>query len=324
MSTIAKLGVRVRSAADALPLDTVTVAVERLRVASELLLAARQHAERPEAVPGVARALEHAEQAGHALRVARERLAAYLTAIGLGSSASPPTEPQPADRAPRVTPSEPPRPRSAAPTEEPDWWTARIAVLTDGPAPRRRADATGDTERLLRQVVAAVRGGDRDELRAALTGAPTPIGLRLTAVTREPLRRLAAEWLGHPPTAADLPRLARATENRVRALRPGLPRPVLDTLLAWTCHVASEARPAHQPAHPADTPVAGAVLTGVLLRLLGRDPDALAEFMAPSSSSAGGDDTSSSVGKDASSSGGNASSSAGEEPASASAGGEHA
>ena len=45
----------------------------------------------------------------------------------------------------------------------------------------RRADATGDTERLLRQVVAAVRGGDRDELRAALTGAPTPIGLRLTA-----------------------------------------------------------------------------------------------------------------------------------------------
>jgi hypothetical protein len=285
MSTIQRLGVRVRSAAEALPLDAVAVAVQRLRAASDLLLAVRRQVDRPDAVPGVERAMEHVEQAGYALRVARERLATYLTSIGLGGAApAPATSPRP-HPAPSVA-AAPPRARVSTPAPQPDWWAARIAVLTDGDVPQRRPDASWDADQLLRRVAEAVRGGDRGALRDMLTSAPAPIGVQLTARAREPLARLAADLLGHPPSAADLPRLARATESRVRSLLPGLPGHVLDTVLARTCRVAPDTHAAARPAHPADTPVASAVLTGVLLGLLGRSAEALAAEAEPHDPSA--------------------------------------
>ncbi|MEV1290563.1 hypothetical protein [Micromonospora sp. NPDC049679] len=274
-----ELGARVRTSADELPLELVTVAVQRLHAAAELLLWVRQASADPMGVPQLAHATEHAEHAGHALRVAQEQLTDYLTAIGLGATARPAP-----DRAGPTTPQvtedgSVPSPAGDAPRLS-GWWSARVAELTGGDVAPTTSGADGATgsDHLLRLVVAGVRAGDRSRLRHDLGAAHAPVGLGLSALTPPALHRLAGDLLGHQPRAEDVPRLARATAGRVRDLLPGMPQPVLDTLLARVCRDTAghggDARAA-QPSHPADLPVAGAVLTGVLLQLLGRDPEAL-------------------------------------------------
>lgn len=306
MSAVDELGARVRRAADELPVDLVARAVERLRAASELLLVARQQADRPGAVPGVAGALERAEHAGYALRTARGHLATYLAAIGLGATApAPGGGPRPAP-VPTVARRAPVKPEPVAAPSAPDWWARRVAALTDEPVSDERAAGDTDPERLLRQVADAVRDEDRSAVSAALAAAPAPVGLRLAALTPPPLRQLAADWLGHPPTVADVPRLTKAVAGRIRELLPGLPASVLDTLVVRVCRAPSTDPPAAHPAdrptehaanqaaerpaaHPADAPVAGAVLTGVLLRLMDRAPEELDKILAEVATRESGD-----------------------------------
>jgi hypothetical protein len=84
------------------------------------------------------------------------------------------------------------------------------------------------------------------------------------------LRDLAAQLLGHPPRATDLPRLRREVTDPVRDLLPGLPQPVLDTLLTRLCRMPPPKDPPDQP-HPADPAVAAGVVTGLLLDRLGHE-----------------------------------------------------
>ena len=94
----------------------------------------------------------------------------------------------------------------------------------------------------------------------------------LSAVTSPVLHRLAGDLLGHEPRPEDLPRLREATAGRARALLPGTPPALVDTLLARVCR--APAAPA-EPGHPADSAVTASVLTGILLARLGRDAASL-------------------------------------------------
>ena len=224
--------------------------------------------------------LEHAERAAAALRLAQDALDTYLTVLGLGHDG---------DRAPDgdwragLTPQEPPAPGTDADTAPPverlgPWWQARIAA-----AHRRRRRPPG-------------RAG-----RAQPAGPPTPpnccagsppgcapatgpgSAATCTPSTRPPgstcprsPRRCCA---GSPVTCSatnhapqDLPRLQGAASDRVRALLPGTPPALVDTLLARICRAPAAAT---VPAHPADSAVTAGVLTGVLLARLGRDPATL-------------------------------------------------
>jgi hypothetical protein len=121
-------------------------------------------------------------------------------------------------------------------------------------------------------VVTGVRAGDRDRLHTELRRAHADVGLGLAAVAPPLLRGLAGELLGHPPRADDLGRLRRELDGRVRDLLPGLPPPVLDTLLTRVCRMPPPRRPGDQEQpHAADPAVTAGVLTGVLLARLGRD-----------------------------------------------------
>ncbi|MDG4766271.1 hypothetical protein O7632_19495 [Solwaraspora sp. WMMD406] len=299
MSLVHDLAARVRATADDLPVGHVALAVERLRAATELLIWVRQESSDPMAVPQLTNATEHAEQAGHAIRVAQQSVTDYLGAIGMGAAA--PAGPddtwrtalRPAERSDPADPA-----RTGAP-ELGNWWAARVAELTDRPAGPPTSPAAGppespaatDTTELLRQVAHAVRAQDRATLHRDLAAAATPTGLNLAAVTPPVLHRLAGDLLDHEPRPEDLRRLATAAGRPVRELLPGMPESVLDTLLARICRVPPEhrrdrdtAQAGHDrrtdpdedvPPHPADAAVAGAVLTGVLLRLLDREPQTL-------------------------------------------------
>src|SRR5262249_13957699 len=89
MSLLLQLGARVRTASGDLPGAAVAAAAGRLRGAMHPLSWVRRASVRPLGVPQLAGALEHSEHAAHALLVAREELAAYLTAIGLATEAAP-------------------------------------------------------------------------------------------------------------------------------------------------------------------------------------------------------------------------------------------
>ena len=117
-------------------------------------------------------------------------------------------------------------------------------------------------------MAAGVRSGDRAKLGRDLHAVTADTGLALSAVTPPVLRRLAGDLLGHEPRPEDLARLRTAAAGRVRALLPGTPPAVLDTLLARICRAPA---PAAAQAHPADSAVTASVLTGVLLARLGRD-----------------------------------------------------
>ncbi|MBQ1069194.1 hypothetical protein [Micromonospora sp. D75] len=279
MSIVEDIGAQVRAAAEDLPLAQLAAALEKLGQAQERLRWVRQESADPMGVPELSSATEHAETAGYALRVAQEQLTAYLAAIGLAPDGAPPAPP--GERPPRHdTPrgEAPPAPGAAPePGEQPAvrrWWAVRVAELTGGRegSPDEPDERVGDSRELLRRVVAGVRSGDRDRLHRDLRGAHADVGLGLAAIAPPLLRELAGELLGHPPRADDLPRLRGALESRVRDLLPGLPRPVLDTLLTRVRRMPPPRRDddAEQP-HAADPAVTAGVLTGVLLDRLGRD-----------------------------------------------------
>src|SRR5690242_6468612 len=89
MSLVEDLGAQVHGASEELPLGSVTVAAERLRVGMELLQWVRQESAHDVGVAQLANATEQLEQAVLALRTAQDSVAAYLTAIGLAYDAAP-------------------------------------------------------------------------------------------------------------------------------------------------------------------------------------------------------------------------------------------
>lgn len=309
-SLVEQVGAQVRATADELPLDIITVAVERLRLATELLIWVRRESQNPMGVPELAGATEHLEQAGHALQVGQSALGEYLAAIGLGyDSTAPP------DSGWRVALDEPDRASDRGKPDAPAvsplrrWWSERVDELAD-----RRDDAKGErdgakTDRqrddeaerreaargsvdLLRRVGRHVRGGNREQLRRELRRVEAPVGLGLSAITPPVLRHLVTDLLGHEPGPADLGRLTEQVRGRVRELLPRLPDDVLGTALARICRVPPQQWPKPQSQdgsagpHPTDPAVAGAVITGVLLQRLGRDPaDLDPEAIEPARSS---------------------------------------
>ena len=325
MSLIEELGARLYASSAELPLGELIAALDRLRAGSALLSWVRQESSRPLGVPELSGAIEHLEHAARALLVAQDSLSSYLAGIGLTADAARP--PDVAWRSALDDPATPPRtdspradsPRAAPPPPLGRWWARRVADLTGAPPPDAEperdpdpaAKRTGITAAdLLRRVARRAGAADRDGLRRELTSAPPPVGLGLAAIAPTVLYRLAGDLLGHQPRAEDLPALTRIAREPVRAVLPGLPDEVLNTLLARLCRVpladrpkppsdpatprrpthdpatppgpardpATPPRPTHDPAapvHPADSAVASGVLVGVLLRRLGRDPDAL-------------------------------------------------
>ncbi|ATO13438.1 hypothetical protein CO540_05970 [Micromonospora sp. WMMA2032] len=279
MSIVEDIGAQVRAAAEELPLGQLAVALEKLGQAEERLRWVRQESADPMGVPELTSATEHAETAGYALRVAQEQLTAYLAAIGLAADGAPPAPPgerRPRHDAPRGT--APPAPGAGAEPAEPPavrrWWAVRVAELTGGRegAPDEPDERVDDSRELLRRVVVGIRSGDRDRLHRELRRAHADVGLGLAAIAPPMLRDLAGELLGHPPRSDDLARLRRELDGRVRDLLPGLPPPVLDTLLTRVCRMPPPRRDdGQEQPHAADPAVTAGVLTGVLLDRLGRD-----------------------------------------------------
>ncbi|WP_328848134.1 hypothetical protein [Micromonospora zamorensis] len=275
MSIIEDVGGQVRAASEEFPVALLGQALEKFGLAAERLRWVRQESANPMGVPELSAATEHAESAGYALRVAQEQLSAYLTAIGLGADGTP--APRPEQRAPRhdTPPAAGPTVVAPEPAEQvrmSRWWSVRVAELTGGregtdDEPDERVD---DSQELLRRVVGGVRSGDRDRLRKELRRAPADVGLGMAALAPPLLRELAGELLGHPPRATDLGRLRGELDGRVRDLLPGLPPPVLETLLTRVCRMPPP-RASGEPPHAADSAVTAGVATGLLLARLGRD-----------------------------------------------------
>ena len=273
MSLLQELGAQLRATSDELPTGLVTVALERLRAATELLNWVRQTSVDPIGVPQLGNATEHAEHAAAALRLAQDAIAAYLEVLGLSAdAAAPPDRDWRAGLDEEVEPAPEPDATPPPPGRLEPWWRERVQKLT-GEAPPRPEEVTSDrkpvnTTDLLRRVAAGVRSGDRARLGRDLHAVNADTGLALSAVTPPVLRRLAGDLLGHEPRPEDLGRLRTAAAGRVRSLLPGTPAAVLDTLLARICRAPA---PAVAQAHPADSAVTSSVLTGVLLARLGRD-----------------------------------------------------
>ncbi|WFE40124.1 hypothetical protein [Micromonospora sp. WMMD998] len=279
MSIVEDIGAQVRAAADELPLAQLAAALEKLGQAQERLRWVRQESADPMGVPELSAAIEHAETTGYALRVAQEQLTAYLAAIGLSPDGAP--APPPGERRPRHDTPRGDGPPAPGPDAEPDeqpavkrWWAVRVAELTGGRegAPDEPDERIEDSRELLRRVVVGIRSGDRDRLHRELRRAHADVGLGLAAIAPPMLRDLAGELLGHPPRADDLARLRRELDGRVRDLLPGLPPPVLDTLLTRVCRMPPPRRDdGQEQPHAADPAVTAGVVTGVLLQRLGRD-----------------------------------------------------
>ncbi|MER5333686.1 hypothetical protein [Micromonospora sp. NPDC002717] len=278
MSIVEDIGAQVRAAAEDLPLAQLALALEKFGLAAERLRWVRQESADPMGVPELSAATEHAETVGYALRVAQEQLSAYLAAIGLGPDGAPAPGPErqqrrPAHDAPREAAPVAPAPEPPGEVKLRRWWSVRVAELTggrEGP-PDEPDERVGDSRELLRRVVGGVRAGDRDRLHRELRRAHADVGLGLAALAPPLLRDLAGELLGHPPRADDLGRLHRELDGRVRDLLPGLPAPVLDTLLTRVCRMPPPRRGEAEQPHAADPAITAGVLTGVLLARLGRD-----------------------------------------------------
>lgn len=277
MSLIQELGAQLRATSDELPTGQLTVAMEKLRAAAEILMWVRETSVDPIGVPQLGNAMESAERAVAALRIAQDTIAAYLASIGLSGDAS-----APPDRDWRAGLEDADK-QKAAPTgnegvTDPEklgpWWQARVAELTGEPAPAESPGKGTDTAELLRKVASGVRAGDRARLGRDLHSVNASTGLALSAVTPPVLHRLAGDLLGHEPRPDDVPRLRTAAAGRVRSMLPGTSPAVLETLLDRICRVPSD-QSGRPPAHPADNAVTASVLTGVLLARLGRDASTL-------------------------------------------------
>jgi hypothetical protein len=288
MSIIEDIGGQVRAASEEFPVGLLGQALEKFGLAAERLRWVRQESANPMGVPELSAATEHAESANYALRVAQEQLSAYLAAIGLAADGAP--APRPEQRDPRHDAAPPDGPTTVVPERAEQvrmrrWWSVRVAELTGGRDGDADADEPDeqlrDSQELLRRVVRGVRAGDRDRLRAELRRASADVGLGMAALAPALLRELTGELLGHPPRAADLGRLRGELDGRVRDLLPGLPPPVLETLLTRVCRMPPP-RSSGEPPHAADSAVAAGVTAGLLLARLGRDlptgtPQATAE-----------------------------------------------
>ncbi|GIM95253.1 hypothetical protein [Paractinoplanes toevensis] len=276
MSLIQELGAQLRATSDELPTGLVTVAMEKLRSATEILMWVRETSVDPVGVPQLSNATEAAERAAAALRIAQDAIAAYLASVGLtGDAAAPPDQDWKAGlERPEV------KQQDAPPPEEKEklgpWWHQRVAQLTGEPAPeqsKEQQQQQADTAELLRRVASGVRAGDKARLGRDLHSASAATGLALSAVTPPVLHRLAGDLLGHEPRPEDVDRLRQAASGRVRSLLPGTSPAVLDTLIARICRVPVAQQ--GQSGHPADNAVTAGVLTGVLLARLGRDATTL-------------------------------------------------
>jgi hypothetical protein len=253
MSLVEELGVRVRAAADDLPLPAVVQAAEMLRRAAEIFSWVRVASERSGGVPEIWPATERLEHATAALRAARDDMLAYVAAIGLA-----------------------PRPPAAAPARarRESSWVRRVDALTaHAPEEGATADADGaaSSTELLNRVERL--GGDRDGVRRELAAAGPKVGLGLATVAPKRIRELAHALLLRPPEPADLPRLTAACAGRVRDVLPGVDPGLARTVLARACHLPAPAGnaagpqdgPGHAgPPHPVDTAVAGAVVAAAL------------------------------------------------------------
>ncbi|MFB9236428.1 hypothetical protein ACFFWC_12845 [Plantactinospora siamensis] len=279
MSIVEDLGARVRAAAEELPLGHLAQALDRLGRAADRLRWVRQESRDPMGVPELTAATEHIEAANRALLVAQEQLTAYLAAIGLAADGGRPPPPPAQRREPAARPDREPEPergeaarRGPADTGLRRWWPARVAELTEGPQPPpvEPGRRVTDPAELLRRVSAGVRAGDRAGLRRELGQVEADVGLGLAAVAPPLLRGLATDLLGHPPRPEDLPRLRREVGGGVRAMLPGLPPTVLDTLLSRVCRMPPPRR-TDERSNPADPAVAAGVLAGLLMQRVGRD-----------------------------------------------------
>jgi len=276
MSLIQELGAQLRATSDELPTGLVTVAMEKLRSATEILMWVRETSIDPVGVPQLGNATEHAERAAAALRLAQDAIATYLATVGLtADAAAPPDRDWKAGlERPEITPETPADEKPPAEKLGP-WWHQRVTQLTGEPAPEEEGaeQSQADTAELLRRVASGVRSGDRGRLGRDLHAASAATGLALSAVTPPVLHRLAGDLLGHEPRPEDVERLRSASAGRVRSLLPGTSPAVLDTLIARICRVPVAQQ--GQAGHPADNAVTAGVLTGVLLARLGRDANSL-------------------------------------------------
>jgi hypothetical protein len=272
MSLIQDLGAQLRATSDELPTGLVSVAMEKLRSATEILAWVRETSVDPVGVPQLGNATEHAERAAAALRVAQDAIATYLVTVGLtGDAAAPPDQDW---RAGLRQPDAQAAPEGAPETAEKlePWWRQRVAQLTGEPAPQQEGKpATDDTAELLRRVASGVRAGDKARLGRDLHSVTAATGLAMAAVTPPVLHRLAGDLLGHEPRPDDVERLRTAAAGRVRSLLPGTSPAVLETLIARICRVPARQQQGQPAGHPADSAVTAGVLTGVLLARLGRD-----------------------------------------------------
>ena len=257
MSLVEELGAQVRGTAEELPLGSVTVAAERLRVGLELLQWVRQESVHEVGVVHLANAIERVEAVALAVRTAQDRLAEYLRAIGMAYDAAPTP-----DRSWRESLAPPAQAVSRAQTEVDTtplgrWWSTRVDELTGGSgsagqgessrggsagaAPGRgepdrgesdRRQAATDPAELLRRLAGPVRSADRHGLRGELRRVEAPVGLGLAAITPPVARHLATDLLGHEPGAADLPELTKRCAPQVRELLPQLTRDVAEGRMA--------------------------------------------------------------------------------------------
>jgi hypothetical protein len=219
MSLLRELGARLRATSDELPTAEVTVAMAKLRAATELLMWVRQESIDPIGVPLLGNAVEHAERAAAALRVTQEAIAAYLATVGLaGEDGTAPDRSWRAGLAENERPKTPPsadrepaeRVRPAQPEQLGPWWQQRVAELTGEPPPKPEEVAAKhpSTVELLRRIAGDVRAGDRARLGRDLHHVDAATGLGLSAATPPVIHRLAGDLLGHVPRPEDLSRLS--------------------------------------------------------------------------------------------------------------------
>jgi hypothetical protein len=273
-SLLHALAYRIQEVGEELPVGQVATAADRLRTANGLLAWVMRASATAAPAPTLTAAGEHLDHAAGAMLAAREALARYLVSIGLPRDAVPPPD---RDWHAALAPAA--RRRTTADAGPPTltrFWADRVDELTEwsGSRPERGAESTVD---LLHRCAKAVPDGDRARLRRELVAVDPAVGLALSAVAPAPLRFLAAEMAGHPPSTEDLPRVREEALPRVRKLLPALDDVVVDELLARACHAPPPEREGDERTHPVDAAVTAAVLLGVLLRATGREPDELAK-----------------------------------------------
>jgi hypothetical protein len=303
VSRLFELADRLRAIGEQLPIGQVAGAAGRLRTASGLLAWVMHASSQPTGAPSLSVAGEHLDRAAGAMLAAQEALTAYLVAIGLPREGVPPENRDWQAALVPAPPAQPPR-RPGEEAKLAHFWADRVDELTDrvGAARADRDKAAATSAELLHRGTARALDEDRDRLRRELAAADPAVGLGLAAITPPLLRHLAAELVGHPPRAEDLPVVRRAVAARVRTLLPKLPPEVAEEQLVRACHAVrpedvqraerdegagrdTGGGPAglggggnteRDPTHPVDTAVVGVVLVAGLLAATGHSAGELA------------------------------------------------